>query len=55
MLDPNELLILHAYLYTPGRIIAPSAGESSGQVLLAVGRSSPQITAAAQLSPGTCA
>lgn len=51
MLDPNELLILYAYLYSPGRVIAPSAGES-GQVLLAVGRSSPQITAAAQLNPG---
>lgn len=51
MLDPNELLILHAYLYTPGRIVAPSTGESSGQVLLAVGRNSPRITAAAQLNP----
>ena len=51
MVDPNELLILHAFLYTPGRIISPSAGGNSGQVLLAVGRSSPQITAAAQLNP----
>ena len=51
MLDPNELLILYAYLYSPGRVIAPSAGNSSGQILLAVGRTAPQITAAAQLNP----
>ena len=51
MLDPNELLILHAFLYTPGRVIAPGAGGNSGQILLAVGRSSTQITAAAQLNP----
>lgn len=51
MLDPNELLILHAYLYTPGRVIAPNTSESSGHVLLAVGRSSPQIVAAANLNP----
>ena len=50
MLDPNELLILHAYLYTPGRVISPSAGGGS-QVLLAVGRTNAQITAAAQLNP----
>ncbi len=51
MLDPNELLILYAYLYSPGRVMAPSAVNSNGQILLAVGRTAPQIMAAAQLNP----
>jgi hypothetical protein len=48
MLDPNELLILCAYLYTPGRIVA---ANTDGRVPLAVGRNPPQIVAAAQLNP----
>lgn len=51
MLDPNELLILFAYLYTPGRIIAANTSDSSGQIQLAVGRNRPQIAEAAQLNP----
>ena len=30
MLDPNELLILYAYLYTPGRIIAANTDGNTG-------------------------
>jgi hypothetical protein len=52
MLDPNELLILYAYLYTPGRIMAANTGENSGQIQLAVGRDRPQTAVAAQLNPG---
>jgi hypothetical protein len=51
MIDPNELLILYAYLYTPGRIVAANTSDNSGQIQLAVGRNRPQIAAAAQLSP----
>jgi hypothetical protein len=51
MTDPNELLILYAYLYTPGRIIAANTDGNTGQVQLAVGRNPPQIAAAAQLNP----
>lgn len=52
MLDPNELLILYAYLYTPGRVVAASTDANSGHIQLAVGRNRPQIVAAAQLNPG---
>ena len=51
MLDPNELLILYAYLYTPGRIPAANTDGNSGHVQIAVGRDRPQIAAAAQLNP----
>ncbi|HJP92911.1 MAG TPA: hypothetical protein VJ875_13215 [Pyrinomonadaceae bacterium] len=52
MIDPNELLILYAYLYTPGRVVAASTDANSGHIQLAVGRNRPQIVAAAQLNPG---
>ena len=51
MLDPNELLILYAYLYTPGRIVAANTDGNTGQIQIAVGRNPPQIAAAAQLNP----
>ena len=51
MLDPNELLILYAYLYTPGRILAANTDGNTGHVQVAVGRNQPQIAAAAQLNP----
>ena len=51
MLDPNELLILYAYLYTPGRIVAANTDGDTGHVQIAVGRNPPQIAAAAQLNP----
>jgi len=51
MMDPNELLILYAYLYTPGRVMAANTSEDRGTFQLAVGRTRPQITAAAQLNP----
>ena len=51
MLDPNELLILYAYLYTPGRIVAANTDGNTGRVQIAVGRNPPQIAAAAQLNP----
>ena len=51
MLDPNELLILYAYLYTPGRVPAANTGADAGHIQIAVGRSAPQIAAAARLNP----
>ncbi len=51
MSDPNELLILNAYLYTPGRTMAANTGEDPGRIQLAVGRNLPAIIPAAQLNP----
>jgi hypothetical protein len=51
MTDPNELLILHSYLYSPGRIRAANTTDSQGQITLAVGRSPVTITPAAQYKP----
>ena len=37
MSDPNELLALYAYLYTPGRVYGANVSENRNQVQLAVG------------------
>ena len=39
MNDPNELLILYAYLYTPGRVFGANTSENPNQRQLAVGGS----------------
>ena len=51
MLDPGELLILHAYLYTPGTVLSVNTSNNSGNTVIAVGRDRPRITIAAELSP----
>ncbi len=55
LVDPNELLILYSYLYTPGRVKGANTGEDRGTVEVAVGRNVPQIIAAAQLNPALAA
>jgi hypothetical protein len=55
MTDPNELLILHSYLYSPGRIRSANTTDSQGQITLAVGRSPVTITPAAQFKPALAA
>jgi hypothetical protein len=37
MSDPNELLTLYAYLYTPGRVFAVNTSDNRNQVQLALG------------------
>src|SRR5687767_13271250 len=37
MSDPNELLTLYAYLYTPGRVFAANTSDNRNQVQLALG------------------
>ncbi|MBV9925482.1 MAG: hypothetical protein JOZ96_10735 [Acidobacteria bacterium] len=49
--DPNELLILYSYLYTPGRVTAANLSGERGSSQVAVGRDRPRVTAAAELSP----
>ncbi|HKY26353.1 MAG TPA: hypothetical protein VJM12_00250 [Pyrinomonadaceae bacterium] len=51
MSDPNELLILNAYLYTPGRTMAANTGDDPSRIEFAVGRNRPRIVPAAQLNP----
>jgi hypothetical protein len=51
MSDPNELLILYAYLYTPGKIFSASTASNPGNTTIAVGRDQSSLTAAAELSP----
>jgi hypothetical protein len=51
MMDPNELLILYSYLYTPGRVQAANTSENRGTFSLAVIQNKPQVRAAAQQSP----
>jgi hypothetical protein len=49
--DPDELLILHAYLYTPGRVFGANTSEDRSSSPLAVGRNQPRVAAAAELNP----
>ncbi len=51
MIDPDELLILYAYLYSPGRVRAANTSDDRGTFELAVGRNTPLIIAAAELNP----
>lgn len=51
MSDPNELLVLYAYLYTPGRISSANTSSNPGSRQIAVGRDQTRIIAAAELNP----
>ncbi len=48
MIDPNELLILYSYLYTPGRVMAANTSDSRNRMQLAVGGSGVSVPAARQ-------
>jgi hypothetical protein len=48
MNDPNELLTLHAYLYTPGRVFGSNTSDNRNQVQLAIGGARVAIPAARQ-------
>lgn len=37
MEDPNELLVLYSYLYTPGRVFGTNSSDSRNRVQLAIG------------------
>ena len=51
MQDPNEILILYSYLYTPGKVQAANTSENRGSFSLAVAQNRPQVKAAADQSP----
>lgn len=51
MLDPNELLILYSYLYTPGTIFAANTTDNAAQSNVSQGRSQPPVKIAADLNP----
>jgi len=51
MLDPSELLVLHAYLYTPGLVHSVNTSNNSGSRQIAVDRDRPSIKLAAELNP----
>lgn len=51
MNDPDELLILYAYLYTPGRVFGINTSDSRNRFPLVVGGPRPAVTAALQ-NPG---
>lgn len=49
--DLDQLFILYAYLYTPGRTFAPNTTSNRGSTQIAVGRSSSGVRPAADLYP----
>lgn len=51
MVDPNELLILYSYLYTPGMVKAANTTEDRNTFNLAVSQNRGQVKAASQLNP----
>ena len=46
--DPNELLVLYSYLYTPGRVYGANTSDSRNRVQLAVGGAGVSVPAARQ-------
>ena len=50
MSDPNEILVLHSYLYTPGRVLGANTSDNPNQVQLAVG--GPRVNPAGRENPG---
>ena len=48
MNDPNELLTLYAYLYTPGRVYGANTSDNRNQVQMAVGGSGVSMPAGRQ-------
>ncbi|HZH29674.1 MAG TPA: hypothetical protein VEY11_02710 [Pyrinomonadaceae bacterium] len=55
MNDPNELLVLYSYLYTPGRINSAGTGDNQGRRDIAVGRAPIAVKPAAQVNPALAA
>jgi hypothetical protein len=51
MLDPSELLVLHAYLYTPGVVHSVNTSNNAGSRQIAVDRDRPNIKIAAEANP----
>ncbi|HEU4386452.1 MAG TPA: hypothetical protein VFV34_01555 [Blastocatellia bacterium] len=51
MQDPNELLVLASYLYTPGRVMGANSSANHGGFPLSVNRSAAVVTSSAQLDP----
>lgn len=51
MIDPDELLVLYSYLYTPGRVKAASTSENRNTFSLAVAQNRPQVKAASEQNP----
>jgi len=55
MSDPNELLILYSYLYTPGKVQAAETADQQGKFSLAVNKSAGTTAPAAQSDPALAA
>jgi hypothetical protein len=51
MLDANELLILHSYLYTPGKISGANDTDNPSQSLRSIGRNPVLVKPAAEIDP----
>lgn len=51
MVDPNELLILYSYIYTPGMIAGANTTDNPAQSQLSRGRNQPTVRAAAEIDP----
>jgi hypothetical protein len=49
MSDPNEILVLYSYLYTPGRVLGANTSDNPNQAQLAVG--GPRVNPAGRENP----
>lgn len=51
MLDPNELLILHSFLYTPGTIFGANTSDDPAQQPVSMGRNPVLVKSVAEINP----
>lgn len=51
LVDPNELLILHSFLYTPGTIFGANTADDPTQQPVSMGRNPVSVKSAAELNP----
>lgn len=51
MSDPNELLILYSYLYTPGTVFGANTSDNSAQGQMSKGRNPVTVKSAAEVDP----
>jgi hypothetical protein len=51
LVDPNELLILHSFLYTPGTIFGANTSDDPTQQQVSMGRSQVSVKSAAEINP----
>jgi hypothetical protein len=51
LIDPDELVVLHSYLFTPGRVFASNTTADRNTIQMSVSRNPVRVAAAGELDP----